>query len=86
VRLTVILCDNGQPKRNDPTFVNYFTTIPDKSSFLLAIFAGREIAAVNRLGLELRRVVFPIGADACVGLHHRVPELVLLDDDRIPVQ
>src|SRR4051812_809388 len=45
---------------------------------LFAIFAGREVAAVDRLRHELRLVVCPVGADAGVGLEHRVPELVFV--------
>src|SRR5262249_6545603 len=45
---------------------------------LFAVLARREIAAVDRLRLELRRVVLPICADVVVSLDHRVPEFVLV--------
>src|ERR1044071_7994049 len=45
---------------------------------LLAIFARREVAAIDRLCLKFRRIVFPIGPDIRVRLDHGVPELVFL--------
>src|SRR3569832_1865898 len=43
----------------------------------LAVLAGREVAAVDRLRQELRLVVGPELADMRIGLDHRVPELRL---------
>src|SRR5262249_62114795 len=44
----------------------------------LAIFAGREIAAVDRLLEELVLAVGPELAHRRIGLDHRVPQLVLV--------
>src|SRR5579872_6996371 len=48
------------------------------ASRLLAVFAGREVAAVDRLLEELLLLVLPELADRRIGLDHRVPELVLV--------
>src|SRR4029077_1751175 len=45
---------------------------------LFAVLARREIAAVDRLRPELRRVVLPICADVVVSLDYCVPEFVLV--------